>query len=110
MTVGETLTNDELDALELAYGEPGHRHADALTLIAEVRHWRKAAGALGARVIWALKFMEPPGGGGLVASPGSEETQPWEHWFMDALDDIGYVADRKKFLEQKYAPKKRRRR
>lgn len=68
--------------------------------------------ALAQRVLWALKFLKTPGGGGMVplSEPGEEafEVKPWEEWFMDALDAFGYHIDRAKFWDAKDNPKKRK--
>lgn len=58
-----------------------------------------AVKALGSNVLWALKFMQPRGGGGegLVANVETGEQAVWTEKFMDSLDLIGYEIDREKF-------------
>lgn len=80
----------------------------------------KAAGELGARVIWALKFCKAQGGGmvlmstremqpdGSVKLVGDLETKWWQDYFMDALDAIGHRIDRKAFYAKKPAGKTKR--
>ncbi len=65
----------------------------------EEKDYKKIAGELAARVIWALKYTKPKGGGGSVFHIDKGEAQPWDEWFMDALDSVGYVVDREKYRE-----------
>lgn len=64
------------------------------------RDYKKSAAELASRVIWALKFMRTSSPGGVVATEDGKLT-PWEHWFMDALDDVGYSIGRKKYFENR---------
>lgn len=72
---------------------------------------RKAAGELGARVVWALKFLKAPGGGMVMTGRDGSDgptVMPWEDWFMDALDQIGYRIDRESFYARKPARRRQR--
>lgn len=64
---------------------------------------------LGTCVVWALKYMKPTGiGEGLVVTMSTGETQEWTEKFMDALDKVGYVVDRKAYYANKDKKKRRR--
>ncbi len=69
---------------------------------------KAATSKLGSCVLWALKFLDTKSGGGLVASADLKVLQAWEDNFMDALDGIGYVIDRKSYYENKANKGKRR--
>jgi hypothetical protein len=67
-----------------------------------------AVKALGSNVLWALKFMQPQGGGeGLVCNVKTGDTIVWTEDFMNSLDMIGYEIDREKYYASKDKKKKR---
>lgn len=58
-------------------------------------------------VLWALKFLKTPHGGGSVVNMKTMKHQAWEEKFMDALDGVGYQIDRKAFWKKRDAKGKR---
>lgn len=58
-------------------------------------------------VLWALKFLKTPHGGGCWTNFETRESKAWEEKFMDALDGVGYRIDRKAFWKKRDAKGKR---
>jgi hypothetical protein len=52
-------------------------------------------------VLWALKFLQTPHGGGLWLNMTTMESKAWEDRFMDALDSVGHHIDRKAFWKKR---------
>jgi hypothetical protein len=52
-------------------------------------------------VLWALKFLKSPHGGGLWTNMRTMESKAWEEKFMEALDGVGYRIDRKTFWKKR---------
>jgi hypothetical protein len=71
-------------------------------------NWKKAATENAKRVLWALKFLKKKRSGGMVFlnDPKKRVLLPWEDWFMDALDLVGYKIDRKDFYRVKKEAKR----
>lgn len=65
--------------------------------MATEKDYNKIALELAVRLIWALKYMKPKSGGGSVLHIDTMVAQPWDEWFMDGLDAVGYKIDRKKY-------------
>jgi hypothetical protein len=55
-------------------------------------------------VAFALKFLKCHGA---MINIKTGEVRAWQEDFMDALDDFGFVVDRKKYWEQKKGRKSR---
>ncbi len=93
---------DALRALEdvskhIPPGRPGGKNTVDRKKTAEIDH-EKIAIELAQRVIWALKYLRTRSSrGASVFHVNTASTQPWEEWFFDALDMVGYHVDRKKF-------------
>jgi hypothetical protein len=70
---------------------------------------QQVATDLASCVLWALKFLKTPHGGGLWTNMTTMESKAWEDKFMDALDGYGYRIDRKLFWKKRdeKKPKKR---
>lgn len=76
--------------------------------------WKEVATELAKRVVWAIKFLDCKGSGSVCIQPkdgGEPRIMPWDDWFFDALDKIGYLVDRKAYRDQLNAKsaKKRKR-
>lgn len=59
-------------------------------------------------VLWAIKYLKTPHGGGLWMDMNTLEGKAWEEKFMDALDGVGYRIDRKAFWKERDGKKRRR--
>lgn len=71
-----------------------------------VKVGRAKVTALANAVVWALKFLQEPRGGGMHFNLTTGESKPWQEKFMDALEGVGIVVDRKEFWKKQN--KKRR--
>lgn len=66
---------------------------------------------LSRRVIWALKYLRTRSGMGVVMIKEDDQkfkTQPWEDWFMDALEQSGYEVDRSAYYASRDGKKGKR--
>lgn len=71
--------------------------------------YKAMAERLAGCVVFALKFLNTKGGGGLMFNPTTGALGgSWQDDFMDALDGCGIVTDRKAYWAM--TEKKRRRR
>lgn len=68
--------------------------------------YKAAATKLGSCVLWALKFMNAPGGG-IMYDPETAKMRSWQTDFMDALDMIGYKLDREAYFASREKKRKR---
>lgn len=62
---------------------------------------QQVARDLASCVLWALKFLQTPHGGGLWTNMTTMESKAWEEKFMDALDGYGHRIDRKQFWKKR---------
>jgi hypothetical protein len=82
---------------------------EAAPYVELLRQHKESEAALASCVLWALKFLQTPHGGGLWTNMTTMESKAWEDKFMDALDGYGYRIDRKLFWKKRdeKKPKKR---
>lgn len=81
--------------------QPDEAKKDELTY----EELKSIAEEMGSCLIFALKFCKIPGAG-VMYFPKTGKMQAWEDRFMDVLDRIGYVIDRKSFYANKHKKKR----
>jgi hypothetical protein len=62
---------------------------------------QQVAKDLASCVLWTLKFLKTPQGGGNWIDLNTMKSMPWEERFMNALDGYGHRIDRKLFWKER---------
>jgi hypothetical protein len=75
-------------------------------------NWKREAANLARCVVFAVKYRKHLSRGGTVMQVGPDKKprfQAWEENFMDALDRVGYVIDRKKYWAEESGKRRSKR-
>lgn len=69
---------------------------------------KSLAEELAGQVVFALKFLDTKGGGGMRFDFKTQTATVWQEDFMDSLDKCGYVVDRKAYWAGKNKKSRKR--